>query len=311
MSVDYSIVVPIFNEDEVLPEFYKRLTTVMESIPGTFETLFINDGSSDGTEEILHEFHRKDDRVKVINFSRNFGHQMAITAGIDFSGGRACIIIDADLQDPPEVIPKLIERWQAGYEVVFAVRKRRQGERRFKLITATLFYRVLRKLARIEIPQDAGDFRLLDRKVVDALKMMPERNRFVRGLVSWVGFKQTDFLYERESRFAGETKYPFFKMAKFAIDGIASFSDVPLRVATWLGLLFSLASFLIILWVIWAKLLSDRTVLGWASIMVSVLLIGGVQLFTVGILGEYVARTFDEAKKRPLYLIRDSWGVDK
>jgi len=311
MPLNYSIVVPVFNEETVLPEFYNRLTGVIETLSGTFEILFVNDGSADGTESILRDFHRKDQRVKVINFSRNFGHQVAITAGVDLAQGHACIIMDADLQDPPEVIPRLIERWVAGYEVVFAVRNRREGEHFFKLITAKLFYVLLKKLARIEIPQNAGDFRLLDRKVIDALKMLPERNRFVRGLVSWVGFRQTKLLYERDARFAGETKYPFFRMLKFAVDGITSFSDIPLRLATWLGLLFSFASFLIMLWVIGAKLFSDRTVLGWASIMVTILLMGGVQLFTVGILGEYIARTFDEAKRRPLYLIRETWGIEK
>lgn len=311
MPLDYSIVVPVFNEETVLPEFYNRLTRVIETLSGNFEVLFVNDGSEDRTETILRDLHQKDQRVKVINFSRNFGHQVAITAGIDLAQGRACIIMDADLQDPPEVIPRLIERWEAGFEVVFAVRTRREGERFFKLITANLFYALLKKLARIEIPQNAGDFRLLDRKVIDALKLMPEKNRFVRGLVSWVGFKQTQLFYERDARFAGETKYPFVKMLKFAVDGIISFSDIPLRLATWLGLFFSFASFLIMLWVIGAKLFSDRTVLGWASIMVTILLIGGVQLFTVGILGEYIARTFEEAKQRPLYLIRETWGIEK
>lgn len=306
MPLDYSIVVPVFNEETVLREFYNRLNRVIETLSGTFEVLFVNDGSEDTTETILRDFYQKDQRVKVINFSRNFGHQVAITAGIDLAQGHACIIMDADLQDPPEVIPRLIERWKAGYEVVFAVRTSREGERFFKLITANLFYVLLKKLARIEIPQNAGDFRLLDRKVIDALKLMPERNRFVRGLVSWVGFRQTKLFYERDARFAGETKSPFVKMLKFAVDGITSFSDIPLRLATWLGLLFSFASFLIMLWVIGAKLLSDRTVLGWASIMVTILLIGGVQLFTVGILGEYLARTFEEAKQRPLYLIRET-----
>jgi len=311
MPIDYSIVVPVFNEETVLPEFYNRLTRVIETLSGNFEVLFVNDGSEDRTETILRDFYQNDPRVKVINFSRNFGHQVAITAGIDLAQGHACIIMDADLQDPPEVIPRLIERWEAGFEVVFAVRTRREGERFFKLITANLFYALLKKLARIEIPQNAGDFRLLDRKVIDALKMMPEKNRFVRGLVSWVGFKQTQLFYERDARFAGETKYPFVKMLKFAVDGITSFSDIPLRLATWLGLFFSFASFLIMLWVIGAKLFSDRTVLGWASIMVTILLIGGVQLFTVGILGEYIARTFEEAKQRPLYLIRETWGIEK
>jgi dolichol-phosphate mannosyltransferase len=218
--------------------------------------------------------------------------------------------MDADLQDPPEVIPEMIRLWQTGFEVVYGLRRKRLGESRFKLATASLFYKILKRLAHIEIPQNVGDFRLLDRKVVDALKKLPERNRFVRGLVSWVGFRQTEILYERDPRFAGETKYPFFKMLRFGLDGITSFSATPLRLATWMGLLCSFMSFLIIFWVIGAKLFTDLTVLGWTSVMVVVLLIGGVQLFTIGILGEYIGRIFDESKQRPLYLVREKIGFE-
>lgn len=310
MPPDYSIVVPAYNEEDTLAEFYARLVKVLESLDGGSEILFVNDGSTDETEKILQQLHQKDPRVRILHLSRNFGHQVAITAGIDLAQGRACLIMDADLQDPPEVIPEMVRLWHAGFEVVFGLRKKRLGESRFKLASASLFYKALKHLARIEIPQNVGDFRLLDRKVVDALKTLPERNRFVRGLVSWVGFRQTDLLYERDARFAGETKYPFLKMLKFALDGITSFSATPLRLATWMGLLCSFASFLLILWVIGAKLFTDRTVLGWASLMVVVLLIGGVQLLTIGILGEYIGRIFDEAKQRPLYLIREKIGFE-
>jgi dolichol-phosphate mannosyltransferase len=310
MPPDYSIVVPAYNEEDTLAEFYARLVKVLESLDGGSEILFVNDGSTDETEKILQQLHQKDPRVRILHLSRNFGHQVAITAGIDLAQGRACLIMDADLQDPPEVIPEMVRLWHAGFEVVYGLRKKRLGESRFKLASASLFYKALKHLARIEIPQNVGDFRLLDRKVVDALKTLPERNRFVRGLVSWVGFRQTDLLYERDARFAGETKYPFLKMLKFALDGITSFSATPLRLATWMGLLCSFASFLLILWVIAAKLFTDRTVLGWASLMVVVLLIGGVQLLTIGILGEYIGRIFDEAKQRPLYLIREKIGFE-
>jgi dolichol-phosphate mannosyltransferase len=310
MPPDYSIVVPAYNEENTLAEFYARLSKVLQSLDGDSEILFVNDGSIDKTESVLQQFHEKDPRVRILHLSRNFGHQIAITAGIDSAQGRACLIMDADLQDPPEVIPEMVRLWHDGFEVVYGLRKKRLGESRFKLATASLFYKALRHLAHIEIPQNVGDFRLLDRKVVDALKKLPERNRFVRGLVSWIGFRQTDLLYERGARFAGETKYPFLKMLSFALDGITSFSAIPLRLATWMGLLCSFASFLVVLWVIGAKLFTDRTVLGWASVMVVVLLIGGVQLFTIGILGEYIGRIFDEAKQRPLYLIRDKVGFE-
>ncbi len=310
MPPDYSIIVPAYNEENTLGEFYVRLAKVLQSLDGGSEIIFVNDGSTDETEKILQQLHQTDSRVRILHLSRNFGHQIAITAGLDLAQGRACLVMDADLQDPPEVIPEMVRLWHTGFEVVYGLRKKRLGESRFKLATASLFYKALKHLAHIEIPQNVGDFRLLDRKVVDALKKLPERNRFVRGLVSWVGFRQTDLLYERDARFAGETKYPFLKMLEFALDGITSFSAIPLRLATWMGLLCSFTSFLLILWVIGAKLFTDRTVLGWASLMVVVLLIGGVQLFTIGILGEYIGRIFDEAKQRPLYLIREKVGFE-
>jgi polyisoprenyl-phosphate glycosyltransferase len=310
MSSDISIIVPVYNEEQSLAEFYTCLLKVIDSGADTFEVIFINDGSEDQTESMLRQLRQRDPRVKLIHFSRNFGHQMAITAGISLARGKACIVIDGDLQDPPEIIPDMLTLWRSGFDVVYGLRKERHGENSFKIITATLFYKFLSRLARIEIPQNVGDFRLLDRKVIDALKSIPERNRFVRGLVSWVGFKQTYLAYERNPRYAGETKYPFWQMLKFGIDGITSFSHIPLKLATWIGLFLSFLSMLLVLWVIWAKLFTDRTVLGWASIMIAILLIGSVQLFTVGILGEYIGRIFDEAKQRPLYLIRETSGFE-
>jgi glycosyltransferase involved in cell wall biosynthesis len=310
MSPHYSVIVPVYNEESILRAFYARLSKVVDALDRESEMLFVNDGSEDQSESILKELHQKDHRVKIIHLSRNFGHQMAITAGIDHCHGKACIIMDADLQDPPELIPEMIRLWQTGYEVVYAVRKKRQGETRSKLLTAFFFYQILSKFANIEIPQNVGDFRLLDQKVVHAFRKLPERNRFVRGLVSWLGFNQTNLFYERDPRIAGETKYPLKKMIKFAFDGITSFSYLPLKLATWMGLLFSLVSFLLVFWVIGAKIFTDRTVLGWASLMVAVLLIGGVQLFAIGILGEYIGRIFDEVKQRPLYLIRQKVGFE-
>jgi len=310
MPSDVSIIVPVYNEEATLTQFYSVLAKVIDTEPEQCEIIFINDGSDDQTEPMLRQLHQCDRRVKLIHFSRNFGHQMAITAGINLAQGRVCIIIDGDLQDPPEVIPDMLKLWRSGFDVVYGMRKERRGENAFKIMTASLFYKVLGRLARIEIPQNVGDFRLLDRKVVDALKSIPERNRFVRGLVSWAGFKQTCFAYERNPRYAGETKYPLWRMLKFALDGITSFSDIPLKLATWAGLLLSFLCIALILWVIWAKLFTDRTVLGWASIMIAVLFIGSVQLFTIGILGEYIGRIFDEAKHRPLYLIREMTGFE-
>jgi polyisoprenyl-phosphate glycosyltransferase len=310
MAADYSIVVPVYNEENTLAEFYARLSKVVQTLDGEYEVLFVNDGSDDQSEKILQQLHQRDRRVKILHLSRNFGHQVAITAGIDVAQGKACVVMDADLQDPPEVIPEMIRLWHNGFEVVCGLREKRHGENRFKLLTASLFYKTLKYLAHIEIPENVGDFRLLDRRVVDALKKLPERSRFIRGLVSWVGFRRTDLVYERDPRFAGESKYPFLNMLKFALDGITSFSATPLRLATWMGLLFSLVSFLLTLWVVWAKLFADRVVLGWASLMTAVLFIGGVQLFTIGILGEYISRIFDEVKERPLYLIREKIGFE-
>lgn len=304
-NVRYSIIVPVYNEEAVVHETYRRLTKVMESTGEPYELLFVNDGSRDGTAEIIAELAESDERVRLLEFSRNFGHQIAITAGMDHAQGDAIVIIDADLQDPPELIPQMIEKWQEGYEVVYGKRSRRKGETLFKKWTAALFYRTLRVLTDIDIPLDTGDFRLVDRKVCDALSSIREKNRFVRGLISWVGFRQTAIEYVREERFAGETKYPLKKMLRFALDGITSFSHKPLKLATYLGFVVSFASFVYLVVSLAQRLFTTSTVAGWASLIACLLLLNGFILIILGMLGEYVGRILDETKNRPLYILRN------
>lgn len=302
-SITVSIVIPVFNEEEVLPETYRRLTAVMEKTNQSYELLFVNDGSRDRSRTILEELVQKDRRVRAIHFSRNFGHQAAITAGMDYARGEAVIVIDADLQDPPEVIPEMLAKWQEGYEVVYGKRLKREGETFFKRLTASLFYRFLQRMTNVDIPLDTGDFRLLDRKVVEVMRLLREKNRFVRGLVSWVGFRQVALPYVREKRFAGETKYPLRKMLKLAWDGITSFSDKPLKIASYIGFLLSLVSFVYLLVILISKLLGKNTVPGWASLAVINLFFSGVILIILGVMGEYIGRIYDEAKNRPLYIV--------
>lgn len=303
-----SIVVPVFDESEVVATFYDRTRAAMESLDSTsYEIVFVDDGSKDDSCEKMVEIANRDDHVRVIKLSRNFGHQVAITAGIDAAMGDAVAVIDADLQDPPEVIKQFVEKWLEGYDVVFGVREKREGETRIKLFTATLFYRILKALTNIEIPVDVGDFRLMSRRVVEQLKGIRERDRFIRGLVSWIGFKQTGVYYWRDKRHAGTTKYPFRKMLRFALDGLTSFSNVPLKLASWLGYLTSFLAFLYLCSVFVQKIMGI-TVEGWATIMVATLFIGGVQLVCLGILGEYVGRIFTESKQRPLYIIQELYG---
>lgn len=304
-QIVYSIVVPVYNEKEVLSELYKRTTSVMDRLREPYEIILVNDGSSDSSLEIMKELHSKDSRVKIINFSRNFGHQIAITAGLDYASGEAVITIDADLQDPPEVIPSLIDKWKEGFDVAYGIREKRAGESFFKLSTASVFYRFLRRITDTNIPADTGDFRLMNRKVVDSLKNIRERNRFVRGLVSWVGYRQIGVNYKREKRFAGRTKYPLREMLKFAIDGISSFSFLPLRIASYGGFVISGVGLIYAMYVIFVKLFTTKTVPGWASLMVAILFLGGVQLIAIGIIGEYIARIGQETKQRPLYIIKE------
>jgi polyisoprenyl-phosphate glycosyltransferase len=311
MAQRISVVVPAYNEELVINETHKRLNDALSSIAADYEIIYVNDGSRDKTIEILKEIGAKDSHVRILNFSRNFGHQVAVTAGIQHATGDAVVLIDADLQDPPELIKEFVRKWQEGYDVVYAIRKSRAGETWFKKITAAIYYRTLRKLIDIEIPLDTGDFRLMSRKVVDSLNAMPERHRFIRGLVSWVGFKQIGVEYERQERFAGETKYPLKKMIKFALDGITAFSYKPLQLASWLGVYAALIGFVGILAIIALKFLTQVTVQGWSSLMVVVLFIGGVQLGILGIMGEYLGRIYDEVRGRPLYLLQERIGFDQ
>jgi len=311
MTSNYSVVVPIYNEAEVLPVLYQRLTKTLTEVGESYEIIFVDDGSTDDSPRLLAELRSQDSRVKVVTFSRNFGHQIAITAGLDYSSGDPVIVMDGDLQDPPEVIPQLIAQWQTGNDIVFAVRASRDGEGLFKRMTASLFYRVLRRLTTTQIPVDAGDFRLISRVAVESLKPIRERNRFVRGLVGWIGFRHTSITYVRDIRYAGTTKYPIPKMIKFALNGIFSFSFLPLQLATYLGLGVSLLSFVYLAYAVWLKLFTARVVQGWASVIVAVLFVGGVQLVCLGIMGEYIGRIYEEVKQRPLYLVEALAGFDK
>ena len=306
-----SIVVPCYNEEEVIAETHRRLRAVANAMEGIdIEMLYIDDGSTDRTLEKLRALSRQENCVRVVSLSRNYGHQIAITAGLHNADGDAVVLIDADLQDPPEVIPEMIKKWRDGYDVVYGVRASRDGETPFKLWTAKAFYRFINRLSETEIPLDTGDFRLIDRKVVNAFREMPERDRFVRGMVSWLGFRQTPFRYERSSRFAGETKYPFKKMVRFALDGILSFSMVPLRVATYAGFGASALAVLGILYALGLRLFTNIWVPGWTALMIAVLFMGGVQLLSLGIIGEYVGRIYGESKRRPLYLVDSYLGFD-
>lgn len=300
-----TIITPIFNESDSITELYNRIKTTMESSNRPWELLMVDDGSTDQSAKSIMELSQKDDRVRPVIFARNFGHQIAVTAGLDFSRGDAVIIMDSDLQDPPELIPDLIEKWQEGYEVVYAYRTEREGENWFKLFTAKLFYRIIYKITDVDIPLDTGDFRLLDRKVVNVMNQMRERHRFLRGMSVWVGFNQTGVPYKRAARFAGETKYPFRKMVKFASDAITSFSYFPLQLATYLGFFSAGLSILAIPFVIALRLAGQQAFLGQATTLIAVLFLGGVQLISLGILGEYIGRLFDEAKGRPLYILKE------
>jgi polyisoprenyl-phosphate glycosyltransferase len=299
----YSIIAPVFNEEDGLREFYRRMAAVLDTLDGPAELLLIFDGSRDKSPEIGAELRAADSRVKLIRFSRNFGHQIAISAGIDYAEGDAVVIIDSDLQDPPEVIPELIAQWKQGFEVVYAQRAQRQGETFFKLLTAGIFYRLIRRLASIDIPEDTGDFRLIDRKVVLALRQIREHHRFMRGLSVWVGYRQTGIRYVRHERFAGATQYPLRKMVKFAGDAITGFSYVPLQLATSLGFWVSGAALVAILIVAALRVLYNQDFFyGQATTLIAVLFLGGVQLIFLGLLGEYLGRIYDEVKNRPLYL---------
>ncbi len=301
-----SIVAPVYNEAETLPALYPRIQEVMARSGESWELVLIDDGSRDGSADLIRQLRDQDERVRPVIFARNFGHQLAVTAGLDYSRGHAVVIIDADLQDPPEVILEMLDKWRQGYEVVYAVRSEREGESWFKLMTARIFYRLIYRITDVDIPLDTGDFRLMDRKVVDVVNSMRERHRFLRGMSSWVGFRQTGVRYKRAARFAGETKYPLRKMVKFASDAVTSFSFFPLRLVTYLGFISAGISILAIPLVVLLRASGSQAFFGQATTLIAVLFLGGVQLISLGILGEYLGRLYDEAKGRPLYIVREA-----
>lgn len=306
-----SIVAPVYNEEGVLDALYERVSSVLDGAGEAWELILVNDGSRDGSADVIGRLHEQDARVKGLSFSRNFGFQIAATAGLDFSKGDAVILTDADLQDPPEIYPAMLAQWRAGYDVVYGVRASRQGETWFKLMTAKLFYRLIHRITSINIPLDTGDFRLMDRRVINSLRGMNERNRFLRGMVPWVGFRQIGVEYAREARYAGEAKFTSVKkMLPFAVDAITSFSYFPLQLATILGFIIAAISVVAILGVVLVRLLGPHEpLLGQATTLVAVLFLGSVQLISLGIIGEYLGRIYDEVKGRPLYLIEQSWGL--
>ncbi|PYS46580.1 MAG: glycosyltransferase [Acidobacteria bacterium] len=306
-----SVVVPCFDEEPVIVETHRRLTSVLAGLKELeFEIIYVDDGSKDETPKILESLQMEDERVRVLRLSRNFGHQIAVTAGLENSSGNAVVIIDADLQDPPEVISEMIKRWREGYEVAYGQRVEREGETGFKLWSAKAYYRLINRISETKMPLDTGDFRLMDRKVVDSLLAMPERDRFLRGMVSWVGFRQVAVPYQRARRHAGESKYPILKMIRFATDGIVSFSIAPLKIAIWTGFFAIWLAIIGIIVAVVVRLMDKNLNRGWASLFVAVLFMGGIQLVSLGIIGEYLGRIYTEVKRRPLYIIQERLGFE-
>ncbi|MBO3462160.1 glycosyltransferase family 2 protein [Aetokthonos hydrillicola Thurmond2011] len=308
----YSIVIPIYNEEDSIPEMYRRLTNVMAQLDGETELILVDDGSRDRSLEMIRELHSRDRRVCYLSFARNFGHQTAVTAGLNFTSGKAVIVMDADLQDPPELILEMLEKWRQGYQVIYAQRLVRKKETWLKRLTAYVFYRILRRLADVDIPPDTGDFCLMDRQVVDILNAMPERNRYIRGLRAWIGFRQTAIPFERDSRFAGKEKYTFAKSWALAVNGIISLSKVPLRVATYLGMLSAgLALLMIFLELYWRLFDASSPLVGYTLITIALFFLGSVQLFCIGILGEYIGQIYEEVKGRPIYTLKEIGGINR
>lgn len=309
MSPKYSFVIPVYNEEKTILELYQRVNAVMKQLDGSVELILVNDGSRDRSLQLLRDLHRKDPRICYLSLARNFGHQVAVTAGLNFVRGQVIVILDADLQDPPELIPDMIEKWRQGYQVVYAQRTQRRQEGWFKRFTAYVFYRLLKRLADVDIPTDTGDFCLLDRRVVDVLNSMPERNRYIRGLRSWVGFQQTAVRFERDPRFAGEVKYTFGKSLALALNSLVSFSKVPLRISTYVGLLAAVAAILMALLVVyWRIFVPHSPLTGFTIILVAIFFLGAVQLVSIGILGEYIGHIYEEVKGRPLYTLAEVGG---
>jgi len=307
----YSFVIPVLDEEKCLGELLTRLRATMEQLDGATEVIFVDDGSRDASFEMIEAACREDARFRAIRFSRNFGHQMAITAGLDFAAGDAVIVMDADLQDPPEVALDLVAKWREGCDVVHAVREDREGESAFKVATASLFYRLLARIGDVHVPGNAGDFRLMDRRAVEAFKLMRENNRYIRGMFGWIGFRQCTIPYTRSPRYAGTTKYPLRKMMKFAFDGIISFSSAPLRLALRIGFILSGLAIAAGIVAIVVKLSGALEVPGWTSVFLAVTFLGGVQLLTIGVMGEYVSRIHDEVRGRPLYLVSETHGFER
>lgn len=300
-----SVIVPVYNEEDVIKSFHERISSVLDTLPFASELLFVNDGSTDSSLTILNQLRKQDSRLGIIDLSRNFGKEIAMTAGFDFCKGDATVIIDADLQDPPELIPELINKWQEGFDVVYAKRTSRKGESALKRLTSKTFYRVMKGVSRIPIPEDTGDFRLMSRRAVDALNTLRERNRYMKGLFAWIGYSQTAVLYNRDPRYAGESKWNYLSLWELAIEGITSFTVAPLKLSTYLGLLTATGAFLYGLWIIVKTLIYSDPVAGYPTMMVAILFLGGVQLLALGIIGEYLGRIFSESKQRPLYLVNE------
>jgi glycosyltransferase involved in cell wall biosynthesis len=303
-SIIISIVVPAYNEEEVLPEFHKRISDVLDSLSINTEIVYVNDGSVDNTLTLLNELQKKDYRVSIVDLSRNFGKEIAMTAGIDLAQGDAVIVIDADLQDPPELIPELVKHWNEGYDVVYAQRIVREGESLIKKVTAHAFYNLMQKISHIKIPEDAGDFRLLSNRAVESLKQMPEQHRFMKGLFTWIGYKQKPVPYRRDPRFAGNTKWNYWRLWNFALEGITSFTIMPLKIATYFGLVTAIGAFTYGTFIIARTLVYGNPVPGYPSLLIVILFLGGIQLVTLGIIGEYLGRVFNESKRRPLYFLK-------
>lgn len=303
----YSVIIPIYNEEKTLPELHRRLTVALRPLDANVEIILVDDGSKDTSFELMRSARSKDPRVKILRLSRNFGHQVAISAGIDVARGDAVILMDGDLQDPPELLASMVERWKEGYQVVYTV-KRSRRENPLRRLAFRSFYRVIRSVSTIDIPMEAGNFSLLDRRVVEILRSMPERNRYISGLRAWTGFRQIGIAYDREARFSGRPQMSYRRLLELALDGIFSFSKAPLRVAVYIGTFSALIAFLAGLWVLSQKLFTDRAILGWASTIVSISFLGGLTLMTLGIIGEYIGRIYDEVKQRPLYVVQDAIG---
>lgn len=308
--MDISVIVPVFNEESNLSVLHEKLVNVVTAITNSYEIIFINDGSKDNSLQVIKSLAQQYPQVKYVDFSKNFGHQLAVFAGLEHATGNAIVIIDADLQDPPELIVDLYNKLQQGFDVVYAQREQRVGETWHKLLTAKLFYRFINRLSDVAIPLDTGDYRIMTKKIKDIIVAMPEHNKFLRGQIAWTGFNQTSVLYKRNERYSGTTNYSYSKMFSFAFDGITAFSNLPLRLATYMGFLVSFVSFLVIIYTLYQKYINNNVVQGWSSLMVSILFIGGVQLICLGIIGEYLGRIMDNVKQRPLYIVRET-NVDK